>query len=415
MAEVVKKPHGGFVFVPAMALLRAWWAYRTQIIKLYDLRVWLACFELTARRCRVRHGNKPRYTITELGKLVGGVGAEHLRHSIRRLESASLLVWTEHSISVLDGERLEVEDAQGTLSLMAELVVNTKRRVPVPRQVLKHLAAGERAVVIATVFGLLLRCVYYRRMGIRPDGLVKASWIAEVFGVHERNVKAARRELETMGLIRCERGSQYVLNRWGMPTVFQLAWRAPRADNPPPLGKRSTTKRPPLIETGNSSERRVEDQKPDASKPYGVRKRREGDTRLSRVTLCDLKNPERLQVLYEEAKRRHLLGDAESERLSFFAAAQRALRKGTTNAPGLFMWLLKRRHWTYPSQRDEEGARLILKQLPPLTARRYVQHTLTRSSNHFTREEVRALIQSSLASTNGMYVTDTTAAALSPL
>ena len=46
------KPKGGYQLIPAVHLALAWWAYHEKLIRLVDLRVWFAAWEMRARRCR---------------------------------------------------------------------------------------------------------------------------------------------------------------------------------------------------------------------------------------------------------------------------------------------------------------------------------------------------------------------------
>ena len=86
-----KKPYGGFCLLIVQQLCLVWWAYRSRLIQLMDLRVWFAAHEMVARRCQLAPDQVPDYTPTELHGLVGGVGGEHLRASLRRLEAVGLL------------------------------------------------------------------------------------------------------------------------------------------------------------------------------------------------------------------------------------------------------------------------------------------------------------------------------------
>jgi len=55
--------------------------------------------------------------------------------------------------------------------------------------------------------------LYYRQGQCHPAGFCKASWIAEVFGVSLRTVKAARHELEHLGLVQRIAVPHWVMNR----------------------------------------------------------------------------------------------------------------------------------------------------------------------------------------------------------
>ncbi len=87
------KPEGGFRLMTVGAVLRCWQAYREGQIEFRDLRVWFAAQELVARRCMLAKGRVPSYNVNELAGLVGGVGGEHFRSSLRTLEALGLISW----------------------------------------------------------------------------------------------------------------------------------------------------------------------------------------------------------------------------------------------------------------------------------------------------------------------------------
>lgn len=353
-----RKPDGGFCFIPAMALMRAWWAYRGKIIRLQDLRVWFACFEVVARRCDVAPDRFPRYTREEIHRLVGGRDAANVQTAIRRLSNAGLLDWSERSIRVpphgWDVER----DSDPKWQRMVELVVNHRRKVPVPRRTLRFLASMSRPVSIATVLGHLLRCLYYRNGLCVPDGRCKASWVAETFGVDVRNVKAARLYLGEIEWLVVENSSQTALNRWGAAVRVNLAWNDKRGrgenGSPPPLGRKAVGS--PLPRRNRKLSSRMKDQKPQTDPGACMQARK---PILRDVCIEDLKIPARLEVLFEEARRRGLTRDGEAARLCFHSAAAHALRVGRRNPPGLFVSIVRRGLWSFISAVDEEVARKL--------------------------------------------------------
>jgi hypothetical protein len=89
-------------------------------------------------------GRKPRYVEVEFRRLVGGVGGEHFRRSVRRLEQASLGIWREDRIELL-GARKSGLKCGGRL-------------VPIPRPLVRHLASSKGRAYIATGLGHVLRC-----------------------------------------------------------------------------------------------------------------------------------------------------------------------------------------------------------------------------------------------------------------
>ena len=239
----VRKPVGGFVFLTVNQLCLVWWAYRVRHIELIDLRVWFAAQEMVARRCQLQPDQVPNFFPTELHGLVGGVGGEYLRASLRRLAALGLLIWshTQLTFATSPADVLGHHDLTD-LHTMVHALPNTQRRVPVPRQALRLIAGGCKASVIATMLGHLLRCLYYREQRCHSGGWCKASWIAEVFGIHLRTVKAARKHLVEIGWLRTFHASHRVGNRWGTYTLISLSWTRtarritlqPTPDCPPP-------------------------------------------------------------------------------------------------------------------------------------------------------------------------------------
>src|SRR5919198_6724509 len=220
-----KKPRGGFIFLTVQQLCLLWWAYRARLIQLRDVRVWFAAQEMTARRCQIDSGQVPTYTPRELHGLVGGGGGEHLRASIRRLETTGLLIWSSTTLTFATSPT----DLRGCHNLadfhtMYNAIPNHHRRVPMPRQVIRLIAGGCRASVIATLLGHLLRCLYYRDRHCVSGGWCKASWIAEVFRMDLRNIKAARKHLVTIGWLRLCDTPQPLCNRWGTYALINLSW-----------------------------------------------------------------------------------------------------------------------------------------------------------------------------------------------
>lgn len=384
---------GGFTFVSATGLLACWWAYKEGLLEFRDVRVWLACHELAARRACMEKGRAPRFTVDELSRLVGGVGGEHVRASLRRLQNAQLLRWSESSIRFVSSLDSIPSDAQAFI----ESVQNHRRKIPFPRRLLRFLASSRKPVLLATALGHVLRCLYYRRGRCSPSGLCKASWIAAVFAVDERNVKAARQELESLGVLIREPSTQLRMNRYGLTVRLNLAWSPPSASREtPPRAALPTTESPRPKGTGISSSGRAENQKPVPGRPSGVRKRTGRAPSFRRVHEEDLRNGQRLAVLFEQALRDGLVGSSESDRLKFLSAAERALRVGTTNKAGLFVAVVRRGLWHHVSTLDEDRAR---RRLPGLRAP--TQGTLPQFSGSpcsDSVEEVRRLIARSLAS-----------------
>lgn len=370
MVDSVRKPDGGFCFIQGRAILGAWWAYKTGIIGLRDLRVWLASFEVVARRCGLPEGRRPKHRVEELHALVGGVGGEHVGSSVRALERAGLLRWSETRVEHGAGGYADNESTSALTGALA-LVAHPERLVPAPRRLLRLLAAERRPVLIATALGHLLRCSYYRRGRCTGRGRCKASWVAGVFGVDARNVKGARSELVRLGILSREEGPQRLANRWGGAVVLNLQWRsqpmperAPRLVNQviesPPRAACITTGSPPPGRTKNSSFGRSENQEPGEPDAAGVRTRTGRGPSLRNIVPEDLRSRSHLRALFLEAARAGYVRPTQADALRFLAAAAHARRVGTRNACGLFAAIVRRGLWAYISQADEEYARRCL-------------------------------------------------------
>ena len=93
----VGKPSGGYQLIPAVHLALAWWAYREKLIRLVDLRVWFAAWEMRARRCRRPAPLPRRFGLEELAGLTG-LSPRRLKDALRRLEAARLLGWSESAV-----------------------------------------------------------------------------------------------------------------------------------------------------------------------------------------------------------------------------------------------------------------------------------------------------------------------------
>jgi hypothetical protein len=225
----VRKPEGGFVFISVRQVCRAWVAYQQRLIHIVDLWVWFAAQELVARRCQVQRGQPIHYQEAELTRLVGGTHSMPV--SLRRLAQAGLLHWAETTLTFPD-ERSALGDSEALTTMLTQ-IANRDRRIPVPRRLIRYLAGGCPKVMVATILGHLMRCLYYRQGECRPTGHCKATWIATVFGVSLRQVKQTRHLLEELGLVQRSTTVQWVLNRYGQTMTFNLQWEGPRYDTTP--------------------------------------------------------------------------------------------------------------------------------------------------------------------------------------
>jgi hypothetical protein len=83
---------------------------------------------------------------------------------------------------------------------------------------------------------------------------------------------------------------------------------------------------------------------------------------LQHIVPEDLRDTERLLVLFEQAQLQGLIGKSDSERLTFLATAEHACIIGSTNPCGLFASLICRQLWHHVTDSDEDAASARLKQ-----------------------------------------------------
>lgn len=371
-----RKPVGGFRFITVTQLIMAWWAYREGLIGLQDLRAWFACHEALSRRCTLERGRKPNFTFAEIRAITGGGGGEaQTRACIRRLAAAGLLSWSPSKIDLATSpEQLRVEELEGFWRLL-EAVPNNRRKVPVPRTALQLLAGGARRGVIATVLGHLLRGVFYRSGLCCPNGAVKASWIAETFGVGEATVKHARAHLVALELLQPQETPQWVMNRNGRWFRWNLDWERPAAlrivDNSDAVPLESTPPHPDSdpIPTPPESDwelsTRAKNQKPGCARPSGVSNSKGeeiGNPSLHHVVREDLDDTGRLLKLFDQATRSQFVDGGHRDQLRFVGAAEHARTIGSVNPPGLFAWLIRNRRWEFITDGDEDAANRRIKQ-----------------------------------------------------
>ena len=265
-----------------------------------------------------------------------------------------------------------MEALTGLRSMLA-LVTNANRVVPVPRQTVLLLARCRRPVLVATILGQLIRCVYYRARTCVSWGRCKASWIANTFGVDVRNVKAARGELMRLGWMRQLDSNHWQRQRYGAAFVVSLQWDSRQDQSPhtnpisPPRVLTIRPKSPPPYQYRDLPDG-IQHQDRGGPRRTGVHGQRIGEgkagtPKLRHVVAADLTSASRTAGLFCEAVRVGLVSDTQSERLRFFAAAERAKRLAQ-NPGGFFLSILRKGLWHHISDQDEEPARRVLSELP---------------------------------------------------
>lgn len=365
LKSIAKKPFGGFYFMRARSLLAAWILLKREAIKFYDLRLWLACHEMIERRCTLEPDRLPFFQEKELIQLVGSGNISKVTKGIQKLTKVGLLEWERNCINIdTHKAELTLEDSDDWLDTLTS-VKNNRRKIPMPRKVLRHVIKTRNVNLIGTLFGFLFRCLYYRKDRCVSGGRCKVSWISEALQLNERNVKSAKKQLVELGWIIPGDADQRSLNRWGQPVIINLLWQATpnsaKAKTPPPIAQNNAKLPPPIYNkkplTGSNT------QSPNGT--TGVKNKTLSQKRpsLKHIDLEDLIIATRLDELYRQATEAGRLPHSEFNRLLWFAAAEYALEVGKRNPCGLFVKLYSEKLWHYITQKQEDRARAKLKRL----------------------------------------------------
>jgi hypothetical protein len=371
---------GGFVLVSVASLMAAWRACRSDPLGVGDFRAWLACHEMVARRCVAEPGRALRFSVAELAGLQG-VSNNRATASLNRLADAGLLQWSQLAIRF-------PEPPTSHDPTLEDSIGGGRGSLVVPRRLLRFLAQGAGLALIATAIAILLRCLSRRRDGFDGRGRLKASWVAQVFAVGLRQVKAARGRLIELAWVEPEDSDQWALNRWGRAYRIDLDWSPPRHGSATDAARTVEPPSPPASDHGATLTPPPADPGPDLAPPdlqtpipsgreknqepaggpsgFSIQGSGDGDKKLPSPTLAevrieDLKDTGRLLDLLGQAVARKLVGASEADRLKFVGAAEHALAIGRGNPPGLFAYLLRGACWRYITQGDEDRANARIK------------------------------------------------------
>jgi hypothetical protein len=227
------------------------------------------------------------------------------------------------------------------------------------------LASLTRPVLTATILAHLIRCLYYRKGECVAKGSVKSTWVAEVFGVNARNVKAARQYLVSIGWLTTLESPHWHRQRYGKTAVLNLTWgnaRTAKERRPesPPRAVLSTTELPPPESHKELPSEYTNQKLTSRERSGGLRPKRGGEgPSLRNVTLNDLSLFSRTEALYREALRAKLLTHSESNVLNWIGAAVRARSVGC-DPVRVFLGIVKKGLWHHITLTDEDRARRAL-------------------------------------------------------
>lgn len=406
MNEKPVRVAGGYLKLCTFELCAVWALCEAGVLRTLDIRTWLAMTELRCRRMGLTGSRKPRYGLDEVASLVRGVGKPALRSSLRRLEKCRLITARRHSVVTFCSEAELLPEHRILAQTMLQAMPKRRTSFPLPRRVARQLMGQVGKARLATTFGQLIWCAYYRSAsGWDGRGNVTAAWIAQTFGVDERSVLRARAELERVGwLVRVDT-PRWHTKRYGARYEVNLAWSStdskgvnqstgrlsskPAQDRPRLSGLESN--RTPLRE-----KLRNQHPGPSPDQALGVRTGEVTHTRRTfSVDPSDLTSTDGLLRLLGRARSLGLIGASDADRLRFFSAAERASRKATRNPAGFFAWSV-RRGVPYVTGDEEDAARRRLAALLDPAAREapgHARHRTLSGDASFARTLLQVLRQ----------------------
>ena len=377
---------GRFRHVTPTQLAMAWWSYHEGHLSRLGLRVYFALHEVAERRWVCTATDEPHYQLSELRSLVGSGGGGQdpdklLRAAISSLERLGLASWTPGAIRFAKSpDELAIADLDGLYTTL-RAIPNLRRRIAMPRRLVRALAAGFGRGVTATILGHVLTSLYaHRERGCyRVDGRCKGSWIAETFGVSKRAVKDARARLVELGWLEVLDAPQWQLNKWGAHTRINVAWKLPANDAtdgraggsggksaPPKLRSVPESAPPCLKPDALPIRKRKKNQTPAPEDRPGpsqtgallsAGKKKQGSSKPpSTVDIQpnDLEEFGRTMELYHDACRRGLATDSEHGEFQFLCLIERARARGHDPCR-MLAWLLREQRFDYITQADEDA------------------------------------------------------------
>ncbi len=238
---------GSYRTITVHQLSLVWWLHASGHLTRRQLRVYFALHEMAERRNYAQQDRQPLYRIREVLHLVGGRGDEakarsELSGDLRRLAELGLADLSAHHIEFArSADQIRIDDLGGFWTMLQD-IPNARRTVPVPRRMVRALAAGFSRSVTALVLALLIRGLFWHKQtnDYRTDGRYKLSWVSGVFGVSRRSVTEARATLIELGWIEPLKVNQILMNRYGLHDRIVPEWNPPA--NPTAVGGLETTR-----------------------------------------------------------------------------------------------------------------------------------------------------------------------------
>lgn len=411
------KIEGGYTLVPLSRLGNALGAFIAGVITLAEFKAFFALLEMAAIREAAKYrgrttGDKICYEHEEIRNYVDSTENYSPRTSIKRLEAHNLVQFTPQAVTFTDTP----------LQFAYEVIENLaggrspRRLIPIPRRVIKFLAACNQPAMLKAITAILIRGLTYKKGIINLAGSCKSSWVASIVGISLRAAKYARMFLIKVGLISLDTGStQRKLNRTGAYFVVNPSWNPncpqmipepvdapsqaqeissvptieevptveeavmpitgeneavpvdnsvlPEVEFAPPAPLKCTEFAPPLKDKEPSKEAN-KDQKPlPSALRSGVYKTPSQNPKLNAIEKFDLMNFIRCELLYWQAVNRGWINHNEANVLNWLSAAVRAkevARKQGGDPVRIFVTIVKKKLWHLITNEQEDYARQVL-------------------------------------------------------
>ncbi len=399
---------GGSISIAPISIIIVWAAYRKAQIDWRTLRVWFALWEVKRwHEKRVRAGEPYSYDVAEIRQALKTerITKKQVEDSLATLQTLGIIEFSATVIAFatqVDSLADESLRDQATEMLSHLNKNNYQKGINFPRRILKYIISAKRRndARIGTTLGLLIRCMLVKRDEYgRYKGCCRADWIATVFGGHTTSISSARSWLMARGwFIRLEGTHQRTRNLHGdwfalaLEIVVVVEEEQPHNE----IADEETTQAPVAVESlpkgvapvENSESQPTEVEGPQTQKPAkleGLYKPvsslpenlfinqytgvfryqtppQNQSTSWASIHPKDISNPERREKLFADVVDRGILGNNQADKLTFLAAASRAIRKATNNACGFLRSIIENPDYRgYISQDDEDQARLWLK------------------------------------------------------
>ena len=339
------KVDGGYRPITVGQLANICAARIAKILSPTAFRVYLGCHILVASRCKAP-GNV-HFTIDELDQRIGRVGTKKVEKAIEELESLGLLSWCSWEISFSTDVLPEAAE------IAAEMQTNANRPVPIPRRIIRALARHKKTTEAIAAIAHLIRCLFKKKSTINSKGLVKASWIADIFGVSIRTVHAARQWLIEKKFIIPVKVHQLVMNKYGacFRVILRIGKERKKQKNAGPI------KQQVLSTCTNQNNKTIT---PPKGGEAGFSSKKTKNPQLTNIQFEDLRRLSSLEKLYGQAINSGWLEHSEANVRNFVSAAVRATRV-SGNAVKIFVGIVKKGLWHHITHEQEERALTVLK------------------------------------------------------